>query len=239
MVELKTIATGSSGNSYALIAGKEILLLDVGVSAKEIKQAIDFRVSDVSACLVTHKHLDHSKSVKDFEYMGIPVYKPYEEKNPISLRKGSKFTVKAFDLTDLKGNFKHTNADGSECPCYGFFISHPDMGKMVYITDAEFVKWRFRDINHILISCDYQKKYITEENESKRNHVLRGHMELETVKGMVLSCKSPCLRTVILCHMSASNSNPIECAAELKKIAGEGVDVQCAQAGMDIELMGE
>lgn len=54
---LKTIATGSSGNSYALMSDKEMLLLDLGVSEKVIKKAIDFRVSDIEGCLVTHKHL--------------------------------------------------------------------------------------------------------------------------------------------------------------------------------------
>ncbi len=57
MIMLKTIATGSSGNCHALISDKEILLLDLGVSAKEIKRAIDFRVMDISGCLVSHNHL--------------------------------------------------------------------------------------------------------------------------------------------------------------------------------------
>ena len=57
MLMLKTIATGSSGNSYALMKDSEILLLDLGVSAKVIKKAIDFRVSNIAGCLVTHKHL--------------------------------------------------------------------------------------------------------------------------------------------------------------------------------------
>lgn len=57
MIMLKTIATGSSGNSYALMNDKEILLLDLGVSAKVIKKAVDFRVSDIAGCLVSHGHL--------------------------------------------------------------------------------------------------------------------------------------------------------------------------------------
>lgn len=57
MLICKTIATGSSGNSYALMNDNEILLLDLGVSEKAIKKAIDFRVSDIVGCLVTHKHL--------------------------------------------------------------------------------------------------------------------------------------------------------------------------------------
>lgn len=57
MIMLKTIATGSSGNSYALMNENEILLLDLGVSTKVIKKAIDFRVSDIVGCLVSHGHL--------------------------------------------------------------------------------------------------------------------------------------------------------------------------------------
>ena len=57
MLICKTIATGSSGNSYALMNDNEILLLDLGVSEKVIKKVIDFRVSDIVGCLVTHKHL--------------------------------------------------------------------------------------------------------------------------------------------------------------------------------------
>lgn len=54
---LRTIATGSNGNSYALMSENQILLLDLGVSSMQIKKSIDFRVSDVAACVVSHKHL--------------------------------------------------------------------------------------------------------------------------------------------------------------------------------------
>ena len=54
---LKTIATGSTGNCYALFSGDEILLLDLGVGAKEIKKAIDFKISNVVGCVVSHEHL--------------------------------------------------------------------------------------------------------------------------------------------------------------------------------------
>lgn len=232
---LKTIATGSSGNCHALIHESEILLLDLGLTAKEIKRGIDYRISDVVGAVVTHHHKDHSKSVKDFERMGIPIFKPYEPEYGIRLKKASKFVAKAFDLTDLNGHFMHTNADGKECPCYGFLITHPDMGKILYITDTELVKWRFSGINHILISCNYQNKYV-DDNDAKRNHVLRGHMELDTVKQFVDANKSDALRNVILCHMSQENADPEECAQEVKEVAGAGVNVDYARPGFDVEL---
>lgn len=236
---LKCIGSGSSGNSYALIDNdNKILLLDLGLPAKEIKQAIDYRISDVVGAVVTHRHSDHSKSVEDFEKMGIHPYRPYVEDRPyipsyIPVH-FKKFTVQAFDLTSKDGKWMHTNADGSECPCYGFLITHPDMGRLLYVTDTELVKWRFKDINHILISCNYQSKYM-ECGEAKRNHVLMGHMELETVKEFIKTNNSNALRNVILCHLSRDNANAEEMVAEVQKIV-PGANVDYARAGLEVEL---
>lgn len=57
MLMLKTIATGSEGNAHALICKNEILLIDLGVSERDIKRGINYKISDVVGCVVTHKHL--------------------------------------------------------------------------------------------------------------------------------------------------------------------------------------
>jgi glyoxylase-like metal-dependent hydrolase (beta-lactamase superfamily II) len=50
--------SGSSGNSYILRddIGK-ILLLDLGLKKPDIMRAIDYRISDIDAAIVTHGHL--------------------------------------------------------------------------------------------------------------------------------------------------------------------------------------
>lgn len=235
-MKLKCLASGSSGNCYLIESDNDVLILDCGIPIRDIKIGLDFDLSKVVGVCVTHSHADHSKSVEDFRKMGIPVFAPYESLKPMSFRNWSG-TVQAFDLTDLNGKFMHTNADGSECPCYGFLITHPDMGRLLYITDTEFVKWRFKNINHILVSCNYQKKYIAEdENSGKKTHVLRGHMELETVKEFVKANNSNAIRNVILCHLSQDNAEPLEMVAEVKKIVGNGVYVNYARKGLEIEL---
>lgn len=167
--------------------------------------------------------------------MGIPVYKPYEGMTSFDLG-NSKFKVQAFDLTDNEGHFKHTNGDGTECPCYGYLISHPEMGRLLYITDTEFVKWRFKNISHILLGANYQMKYVDNENKAKKFHVVRGHLELETAKEIIKANKSNTLKTVILCHISKQNGDPIEMVAEIKEVAGNGVRVDYARAGAIYEL---
>ena len=234
MLTLKCLSSGSKGNCYLLNSETETLILDCGLPIREIKRGLNYDLKRVVGVCVTHVHKDHSMSVKDFESMGIPVFAPYKSLEPMGLY-GWKGTVQAFDLTDKHGHFKHTNADGTECPCYGFLIQHPDMGRLLYITDTEFCKWRFKDISHILISSNYQSKYITDD-DAKRNHVLRGHMELETVKEFVKANKSNALRNVILCHLSSENANAEEMIAEVKKVAGTGVNVDYAEKGKEWEL---
>lgn len=233
-MNLRCLGSGSSGNCYLISSELETLILDCGIPIREIKKGLDWDITKVVGVLCTHVHLDHAKSVKDFENMGIPIFAPYRSFEPMSFKDGSQFKVQAFDLTDKNGRFMHTNNDGSECPCYGFLIEHEDMGKLIYITDTEFVKWRFSGINHILISCNYQKKYISDS--AKRNHVLRGHMELETVKDFIKANKSNALRNVILCHLSGDSCNADECLAEVRKVVGEVISVVVARKGLEVEL---
>lgn len=211
---LKTIATGSSGNCHALIADTgEILLLDLGENEKKIKKGIGWRISDVIGAIVTHKHADHSKSVNDFERMGIPVFKPYENTETF-VKKYSGFKIQVFDLTTIDGRWTHTDADGTECPCYGFLIEHKEMGRMIYITDTAIVKWRFKNINHILLGVNYDKDMIYPVNEGKKNHIFGGHMEIDTACEFVKANNSDSLHNVIMCHLSADNADSdkfIEC----------------------------
>lgn len=53
---LTTVGSGSSGNCYILQHNDEMLILDCGCRYKDVLKAIDYRISDVVACLVTHEH---------------------------------------------------------------------------------------------------------------------------------------------------------------------------------------
>ena len=215
---LKTIATGSSGNCHALIADTgEILLLDLGENEKKIKKGIGWKISDVVGAIVTHKHADHSKSVNEFERMGVPVLKPYENESDIGLKNISGFRVQAFDLTTIGGRWTHTDADGTDCPIFGFLIMHKEMGRMLYITDTAIVKWRFKNINHILLGVNYDRNMIYPDNEGKKNHIFGGHLEIGTACDFVRANNSDSLQNVIMCHLSADNADSDKFIERMKK----------------------
>ena len=232
---LRTIATGSSGNSYVLISNTgEILLLDLGVSEKIIKKGIDWKISNVVGAVISHGHKDHSLSVEDFKSMGIPVFAPYISKKPMKIGNGD-FRVQAFDLTTIDGNWTHTNADGTPCLIYGFLITHKEMGRMLYITDCEVVKWKFRDINHILLGVNYDKDLVDTDNP-KANHVFRGHLSIDTACDFVKANYSDSLQNVIMCHLSSENADKDSFIEKMKKVAyGANVDVAVAGKSWDLK----
>ena len=233
-MRLKTVATGSSGNCHLLIADSgETLILDCGVPIKEIKKGLDWNIRNVVGCIVSHAHSDHSKSVKDFEAMGIPVFTPYISLKP--MRMGKEFKIQAFDLTTVDGRWTHTNADGSECPCYGFLITHPDMGRMIYATDTELIKWRFKKVNHILLGVNYDPELLSGD-DAKKKHVIRGHMSIDTACDFVIDNASDQLQNVIMCHLSSENAEPDSFIEKMRTVVPAACNVIVATPGMEIDL---
>lgn len=223
-MELKCLGTGSSGNCYSLTDSKgNILLLDAGIPIKEIKVGIDFKISNLVGCLCSHIHKDHSLALEDLKKMGIPIVAPYLEKPKSDYLKG--FIVRYFALTDRDGRFVHSNGDGSECPIYGFYItSDIEPLKMVYITDAEFCKYRFSDLDNVLIGINYMDEKIQNEEETKKRHVLNGHMSLDTgVEFVKVTDRKRTLRNVIVCHMSDSNSDIPEFEKAIRKVTQSNI----------------
>lgn len=228
-MKLKCIATGSTGNCYTLTSNSgETIILDCGIPIKEIKKGLNWNVKDVVGAICTHRHQDHSKSVADIRNMGIRVFNPALDIF-LDVVYFDDFTIRPFDLTTVDGRWTHTNADGTECPCYGFLITHKEMGKLLYITDTELIKWKFKGINHILLGVNYDKDLVDADNP-KANHVFRGHLSIDTACDFVKANNSDSLQNVIMCHLSSENADK-DSFIEKMKNAVNGANVDVAEQG--------
>ena len=234
-MKLKCIATGSSGNCYTLTSNSgETLILDCGIQIKEIKKCLNWNIMGIQGAVCTHCHRDHSLSLADLRNIGIDVFHPSVDPNVGVVNFGN-FRVQSFDLTTLDGRWTHTNADGSECPCCGFLITHKEIGRMIYATDTELIKWKFKSINHILLGVNYDKDLIDNEDSAKVNHVYRGHMSIDTACDFVKSNNSKNLQNVIMCHLSKDNAEPDLFIKKMQKVAPQA-NVYVARKGLEVEL---
>lgn len=239
-MNLKIIGTGSKGNAYILSNGDEALLIEAGVNIKEIKQALDFDYSKVVGCLVTHEHMDHSKSIWDVMKLGINVYASFGTlkarfvaDQPRAKKIVSKefFTIGKFKIMPF--DVKH---DAKEP--LGFLIEHPDCGKVLFLTDTYYCKYTFPGLNNIIIEANYSKAIIDEKfgpdskMEFLRNRILKSHFSLENCKDMLSANDLSQVNNIVLIHLSDSNSNEKQFQKEVFELTGKNVSV--ASNRMDI-----
>lgn len=207
-MNIKVLSTGSQGNCYLLECNNQILILDCGIPVKNIKVCLDFDLSKVVGCVVTHSHTDHNKSVSDLEKMGIKVFKPYESDcdSLESVRYGN-FVITPFNLP-------HNGTRN-----FGFLLR---MGqkRALYLTDFEYCPYIFAKLkpNHIFIECNYQQDLVSRDLPNYE-HKIRGHCSLDTCKKFIETNATDSLESVLLLHMGAETCNPTECVNEIKKVS--------------------
>lgn len=219
-MKLKVLSSGSSGNCYILESHAEALVIETGLPFKEVKKALDFDIRKIAGVVVSHCHLDHAKYISEYEKSGIPVFKPYESEMDRQVRIYGGFVIKSFPLVH-------------DVPCFGFHLFHEDSGAVIYASDTEYIKYRFKGLNHILVEANYSKELVSDIPE-KRRHVLTGHMEIETTCGFLKANNNPGLRNVVLLHLSGDSAN----AKDFKTRAENAVKcpVYVAEKGLEVEL---
>lgn len=254
---LKVINTGSQyGNCYALMSGDgEILLLDCGCKYRDILRGINYRIADVSGCLLTHLHGDHAKSYRNLVKNGVAVYSnnetarhfeteqffDFEKSKIISTEERKPFQCGSFNVIPFY--LPHTTKDKDTgeiipCPNFGYFIQHKDMGSLVYMTDFEYPTLSFRSvkINHLLCEVNYCEEFV-DKSAANFEHRLKGHLSFNTFKEKVLKQNmTDALKTVTICHLSDVAADEKMILDETKEITGKDIEVNIAKSSLYVNL---
>ena len=220
---IKCLASGSSGNGWVFDDGEQILVVECGVPVMEMKIRINFQISRVVGCIVTHSHVDHSKYISQYEGCGLKVFKPYEQEEDFQLLRIGNYTIRTFPLVH-------------SVRCLGFLIDNPTLGRTLFATDTEYIKYRFKRLNTVIIEANYVTDMIDDEleGEIKTTHVLRGHMEISTTEKFLQINNNKDLDVVILAHLSDVNANAQMFRERIA--AGEnGYMVYIARKGLTIQ----
>lgn len=241
-MRLKCLGSSSSGNCYLLTAkNDDTLIVEAGLRFQLIKKGLNWRLSNVVGCIASHRHNDHSVSLADAAKAGIPVLALSDTLEGHGLL-GNHFCrviepMHGYRLGDFKVFAFDVNHD---VPCVGFVIEHPEMGKLLFVTDTMMLEYRFNNLNHILLEANYADD-ILEYNISKgyvpaamRERLLGSHMELETTKGILAANDLTKTREIVLLHLSGDNSDGTRFKDEVER--STGIPTIIARAGIEIEL---
>lgn len=218
---------------------KETLIIECGIKYKDILEGLDYDLSKVVGCLVTHEHKDHSKSVKDLKDNGIDVYMSrgtikgcFQEEKSIPhrifpVKAGRALGIGKFTVLPFK-----VHHDANEP--VGFLIHHKEIGNLLFITDTYYCDYNFKGLNHILVECNYSKEYMNDDTLTLRNRIVTSHYELSEVVKFLKSNDLDNIKNIMLLHLSPTNANE----SYFKKVIEQsiGLPVQIANKGIEIDI---
>lgn len=240
-MKLRVLGSSSSGNSYALISDSgEILAIEAGCKFLDFKKMIDWKISNVVGCIVSHEHLDHSYYIKEFMRSGIPVYTAFETQTALEVITGERTTPLSPLVARKIGSFMATPFNvphDTGIECYGYLIKHEEMGQLLFLTDLEYCKYNFSKLNieHIMVEANYDMELV-DRDEPNYEHRLRGHMSLDTALKFISTNDNPALRNVVLIHLSDTSGNPALFLKRTKEAIEYGANVCVAEKGLEVDM---
>lgn len=242
-MKLRVLSSGSSGNCYILSSNTGRLILDCGLPWPQIQRGLDYDLSDVIGCLVSHEHKDHCKGVKEASLAGIDCYMSMGTAQQMESVKNYRLKPVISGMQFDVGNFSVIPFDtqhDSEQPL-GFLVQYQPTGeKLLYLTDSYYCKYRFNRLNYILIECNYIKETLDANIEAglidpaMKPRLLQSHFSLENVKGFLKANNLSQCRKIILIHLSAANSHAERMVREIQELTG--IETVVADSGLVVEL---
>lgn len=229
---LRCINSGSEGNCYTLTSvADEILIIEAGVSMKEIKKNVGWNTNSIIGCVVTHSHKDHSLSIKEIARCGIPVLATHQVLFSEEAALSNHFYREIKPLHGyILGSYKITVLPAyHDVPCVAFLIEHEEMGRLFFMTDSMMLKYKLPECEHIMIEANYSDDIIRDRIEkgslhkSMRDRLMSTHMELHTLQNIIRENDISTVEDIVLLHLSDGNSNEELFQAEIEKVSGKPV----------------
>ncbi|UCD58241.1 MAG: MBL fold metallo-hydrolase [Candidatus Hydrogenedentota bacterium] len=216
-IGIRMLASGSSGNSILLSTEKVNLLVDAGLSCRELVRRLaraGLAPGDISAVIVTHEHQDHARGlgVLSRQYR-IPVYMNVSTMESTCAYVGKVPTARTFstgdalslgDLTVRTYSVPHDAADpvglsvNNSSSCIGIAL---DMG---YPT--KLVKQRLRESNVLILEFNHDPEMLRQcpRPWELKQRILskKGHMSNHAAVELLCELVHDGLRAVVLAHIS-------------------------------------
>jgi phosphoribosyl 1,2-cyclic phosphodiesterase len=232
-MDIKVLASGSSGNAYVVSDGTTTLLLDAGIPMKAIRAGCGYKLYEAAGCLITHAHQDHSKAAKDLIKNGIDIYTSFGTIKECGLSGHRVHTVRALEVFGI-GTFRVLPFDVQhDAPDpLGFLCESTETGeKLLYFTDTYYVKYRFSGLTHIMAECNYSQEGVRKSIEAGyipvelAPRLVKSHMSLEHLTDMLKANDLSRVQQIYLLHLSDNNSDERRFREEVQKQTGAEVYV--------------
>ena len=214
-MKFEAFASSSAGNAYTVSDGMTTILIECGLSYKKLQKAIGFSVTDISACLVTHEHKDHSSCIKRLLEDCVQVYLTRGTAEALELpdslmelaneiKAGEQFTVGSIDILPFE-----TFHDAAEP--VGFCMQSRVSGDiLVYAIDTVNLPYQFPGVGVLAVEANFDNAILArceKMPEKVRHRVANTHMEIDVLCGILRRMDLSRCREIHLMHLSDATSH--------------------------------
>lgn len=217
------LGSGSSGNSFLIWTNRSKILIDAGLSMRQIRgrlESVDVAMEDIEALFITHEHTDHVRASGTIaRKLGIPVFLTEGTRAACNstfegLSSREIFTpgdIICFkDLQIVSYSVSH---DAAEPANFLFCHKNYKVGMAVDLGyPSRLVKERLRQCDALILETNHDREMLMSGKYpwQVKQRILsrRGHLSNEQSASVLSEVAHPELRAVFLAHISQENNHP-------------------------------
>ncbi|MBQ9009312.1 MAG: MBL fold metallo-hydrolase [Clostridia bacterium] len=226
------LASSSHGNAYIVEDSRTSLLVECGVSYRKLQslfRLVGRKITDMTACLVSHEHKDHAGCYENILAAGIPVWSSDGTAEALECE-----AMEVFDLP-MGANVGKAERFGTlevlpfrtlhdaRRPV-GFLIrSAEDGDKLVFATDTANLRYRFPGVTLLAVEANYSDDILsmcTRLPDKVVRRIRNSHMEIGTLCGWLSTLDLSGCRQIYLLHLSDSTSHEEQFLRQVTSVAG-------------------
>lgn len=221
-LEICALASGSNGNCYYIGNETEAILVDAGLSARQLQVRLaekQIPLSKIKAILITHEHSDHSRGARVLsKRLHIPVY--LTKKTYLALRRTGQPDVPRWFELDQEfqlGEFSifpfAKQHDAVDACSFRISYSGKHVGVMTDIGEpCERVKEHLGMCHAVFLESNYDEDMLMNGPYpyylKQRVASSLGHLSNEQAFRLLKEFGGKELQTVFLSHLSGQNNTP-------------------------------
>ena len=231
-MNIKSLASGSKGNAYYISDGQTPLLIECGISIRELQKGTEFKLSRMQGILVSHGHNDHCKAVHDCIRAGLDIYAPPEVFRSKKIHGHRCKPVTPFKGFNIGSLFVLPFDCVHDCVNFGYLLHSNHSGeRLLYFTDTCMVRYRFGGITHIMAECNYSLEAVDRNvalgyiPESLKERLITSHMSIDNLLEFFKANDMSQVKEIYLIHLSENNSHAESFKNAVAELTGKNVFV--------------
>ncbi|MCB1079701.1 MAG: MBL fold metallo-hydrolase [Verrucomicrobiae bacterium] len=258
MLQFAILGSGSSGNSALACFGETRVLIDAGLSARQLElrlRSLGIEPDDINAIVLTHEHGDHSGGLDVFcRKREIPVFGTRDTctvvgegmKSRVAWRKFE--AGQSFEVGSLV--FESFSVPHDAVDPVGFVVRGADSDIRVGVLSdvgqvTTLIRDRLQNVDTLFVEANYDESLL--QNDTKRPWATKqrissrhGHLSNDQAAELIVSVASDRLHRVLLGHLSRDCNQPDVAtrviSGQLAKAGFPEVIVECANPKIPLPL---